>query len=83
MLFDMISAAEKRTGESERRTCAPSGIGYRERDVLRHLAPGSCLAGRGGETSMRNVFEIAAAMFAALIVASVWLGVFGYLMVVY
>jgi hypothetical protein len=58
-------------------------IGYRERDVLRHLAPGSCLAGRGGETSMRIGIDIAAAMFAALIVAAMWVGVFGYLMVVY
>jgi hypothetical protein len=78
----MISASETNRRE-QRRTSAPSGIGYRERDVLRHLAPGSCLAGRDGETSMRIGIDIAAAMFAALIVAAMWVGVFGYLMVVY
>jgi hypothetical protein len=54
-------------------------IGYRERDVLRHLAPGSCLAGRGGETSMRYAVDLC----AWCVLTALWALVAGYWLVVY
>jgi hypothetical protein len=69
-LFDMMHTAKQ--------------MGYRGRNVLRRSAPGSaCPPGEGWDKQMQIGIDIAAAMAAALIVAALWVGVFGYLMVVY